>query len=41
MDGRASLEEIPRKLVAEFPKRFSSRQHALSYAGLISKEFSR
>ena len=28
MDGRASLEEIARKLVAEFPKRFSSWQEA-------------
>ena len=41
MDGRASLEEIAHKLVAEFPKRFSSWQQALSYAGLISQEFSR
>ena len=41
MDGRASLEEIAQKLVAEFPKRFSRWQQALSYAGLISQEFSR
>jgi len=41
MDGRASLEEIAHKLVAEFPRRFSSWQQALSFAGLISQEFSR
>ena len=41
MDGRASLEEIAHKLVGEFPTRFSSWQQALSYAGLISQEFSR
>jgi hypothetical protein len=40
MDGTASLEEIAHQLVAEFPKRFSSWQQALSYAGLISQEFS-
>ncbi|HEV2197114.1 MAG TPA: 50S ribosomal protein L11 methyltransferase [Candidatus Acidoferrum sp.] len=41
MDGKTTLEEIARKLVAEFPKRFSGWQQALSYAGLISQEFSR
>jgi protein arginine N-methyltransferase 1 len=41
MDGRASLEEIAHKLVAEFPHRFSGWQQALSYAGLLSREFSR
>ena len=41
MDGTASLEEIAHKLAAEFPKRFSSWQQALSYAGLNSQEFSR
>ncbi len=41
MDGRASLEEIAHKLAAEFPRRFSSWQQALSYAGVISQEFSR
>lgn len=41
MDGKATLEGIARKLAAEFPKRFSSWQQALSYAGLISQEFSR
>ena len=32
MDG---LEEIAHELAAEFPKRFSSRREALSYAGLV------
>lgn len=41
MNGSASLEEIAGKLVAEFPNRFSTWQQALSYAGLISQEFSR
>jgi len=45
MDGRASLEEIAHKLAAEFPKnfprRFSSWQEALSYAGVVSQEYSR
>ena len=41
MDGRASLEEIAQKLVAEFPHRFSSWQQALSYAGAVSQEYSR
>jgi hypothetical protein len=41
MDGRASLEEIARKPVAEFPKRFSSMQEALSCAGVVSQEYSR
>lgn len=41
MDGRISLEEIARKLAAEFPQRFPGWKQALSYAGLISQEFSR
>ena len=41
MDGRASLEEIAQKLVAEFPHRFSSWHEALSYAGVVSQEYSR
>ncbi len=41
MDGRASLEEIAHKLADEFPRRFSSWQQALSYAGVVSQEFSR
>jgi protein arginine N-methyltransferase 1 len=40
MDGKASLEEIARRLAAEFPQRFSSWQQALSYAGVVSQEFS-
>ena len=41
VDGKSTLEEIACKLATEFPMRFSSWQQALSYAGLISKEFSR
>lgn len=41
MDGRASLEEIAHKLAEEFPRRFSSWQKALSYAGVVSREYSR
>ena len=41
MDGRASLEEIAHMLAGEFPQRFSSWQEALSYAGVVSQEFSR
>ena len=41
VDGRASLEEIAHKLVAEFPHRFSSWRQALSYAGVVSQEYSR
>ena len=41
MDARASLEKIAHKPVAEFPKRFSSWQETLSYAGLVSQEYSR
>lgn len=41
MDGMFSLEEIARRLAAEFPQRFSSWQQALSFAGAISQEFSR
>lgn len=40
MDGKATLEEIAHRLAAEFPRRFSSWQQALSYVGLISQEFS-
>lgn len=38
MDGRASLEDIARRLAAEFPARFTRWQQALSYAGAISEE---
>src|SRR5439155_25058202 len=41
MDGRLSLEEIARRLTAEFPQRFPTQQQALSYAGAVSQEFSR
>lgn len=41
INGKASMEEIAHKLAAEFPQRFSSRQQALSFAGLVSQEFSR
>ena len=38
MDGRASLEEIARRLITEFPERFNRWQAALSFAGALSKE---
>ena len=38
MDGTASLEEISKRLTAEFPDRFSRWQQALSFAGEVSKE---
>jgi type I protein arginine methyltransferase len=41
MDGRTSLEQIAKQLVAEFPERFNRWQKALSFAGAISKENSR
>lgn len=41
IDGKLSLEEVAHLLAAEFPKRFSSWQEALSYAGVVSQEFSR
>ena len=41
MDGKLSLEGIACRLVGEFPKRFSSMQEALSYAGVVSQEYSR
>ena len=41
MDGNFTLEAIAHKLAVEFPKRFPGWQQALSYAGLISQEFSR
>ena len=41
MDGKVSLEEIAHRLAAEFPKRFLKWEHALSYAGAISQEYSR
>jgi protein arginine N-methyltransferase 1 len=41
MDGRNSLQEIARRLAAEFPERFPRWQKALSYAGRISQQHSR
>lgn len=41
MDGTLSLEEIARRLAAEFPDRFPTWQQALSYAGGISQKYSR
>jgi type I protein arginine methyltransferase len=41
MDGKVSLEEIAHRLATEFPQRFPRWEHALSYAGGISQEYSR
>jgi protein arginine N-methyltransferase 1 len=41
MDGKASLEEIARRLTSEFPERFASWEQALTFAGAISNESSR
>ena len=41
MDGKTSLENIARRLTAEFPERFTRWQQALSLAAAISKENSR
>jgi hypothetical protein len=41
MDGKLSLEAIAHRLAAEFPQRFSSWQEALSYAAVVSQEYSR
>ena len=41
MDGKSPLEEIARRLTAEFPERFARWQMALSFAGNVSKEYSR
>jgi protein arginine N-methyltransferase 1 len=41
MDGRASLEEIARRLTTEFPERFSRWQQALTFAGAVSTKNSR
>jgi type I protein arginine methyltransferase len=40
MDGKISLEEIAYRLATEFPQRFSRWEHALSYAGVISQQYS-
>ena len=41
MNGGISLEEIARRLAAEFPARFTRWQEALSHAGAVSQKFSR
>jgi protein arginine N-methyltransferase 1 len=41
MDGKTSLENIARRLTAEFPEQFTRWQQALSLAAAISKENSR
>jgi protein arginine N-methyltransferase 1 len=41
MDGAVSLEEIARRLAAEFPECFPRWEQALSYAGRISQEYTR
>jgi len=41
MDGRAELEEIARRLTAEFPGRFARWEQALTFAGAICNENSR
>ena len=41
MDGALSLEEIARRLAAEFPECFPRWEQALSYAGRISEEYTR
>jgi len=38
MDGHASLEDIARRLAAEFPARFTRWQQALSYVGAVSQK---
>jgi type I protein arginine methyltransferase len=41
IDGRASLEEIARRLTVEFPERFAGWQQALTFAGAVSNESNR
>lgn len=41
MDGKVSLEEISRRLAAEFPERFVRWEQALTFAGSVSTENSR
>jgi protein arginine N-methyltransferase 1 len=40
MDGKASLEEVARRLTTEFPQRFSHWHQALTYASALSREHS-
>lgn len=41
IDGKASLEQIARRLAAEFPARFAKWQQALSFAGAVSQKYSK
>jgi protein arginine N-methyltransferase 1 len=41
MDGRVALEEIARRLAAEFPEQFARWEQALTFAGAVSNENSR
>lgn len=41
MDGRVTLEEISRKLVSEYPERFSGWQDAMKFASALSRKYSR
>jgi protein arginine N-methyltransferase 1 len=41
MDGRVSLEAVAHQLAVEFPQRFPKWEHALTFAGAISREYSR
>lgn len=41
MDGKVSLETIAHVLATEFPHRFHKWEHALTFAGEISREYSR
>jgi predicted RNA methylase len=40
MDGRTSLEEIARRLAAEYPERFIRWQDAMKFAGALSRKYS-
>jgi len=40
MDGRATLEEIARRLAAEYPERFPRWHDAMKVAGALSKKYS-
>lgn len=41
INGRLSVEGIAHRLASEFPQRFPSVREALSYAGIVSQEYSR
>jgi hypothetical protein len=40
MDSRATLEEIARRLAAEYPERFPRWHDAMKSAGALSKKYS-